>query len=423
MSDLATDLSLQRNGAASSLKLADADSHRTIFFCLLAYLVVEFGRPQDVFPALAVTRSGAILGAILIVFSLGKLRDDVYKDKALILTLVFIALGVISFLHAWSTTYAYYAVKRLFLHIGAVVIPMCVLVGSETRLRKLIYFWIGLHVYLAVFGLLHAGRGPGGILADENDLALALASVLPFVYFLYRSRSTSKRTKLALLLAMGLIGAGMVATNSRGGFVGLAVTTAAIVWFSKYRLRSTLIVLVLGATFVVLMPSHYKSEIISITDTQDDTRNERLDSWTLAWRMFLDHPIGGVGFGNFPWTVRDYQLKDPEMRYGMPLTGRVAHSLPFTLLSETGIVGTVVVMLILVRIYRTEKSAVRLAVAHGHDPPAEFVEMCARAVIVSLLSILSCGAFISVLYYPQLWYAVGFSYVVHKQATALGRPG
>jgi O-antigen ligase len=296
---------------------------------------------------------------------------------------------------------------------------MGVLISSEQRFRKLIYFWVAVHAYLAIFSIFESGFGPGGFLMDENDLALALNCALPFAYFLRQSDSVSGRAKFFLTIAMVLILAAIVATMSRGGFVGLAVTAAAIIWFSKNRLRNAVFVCIIGASFAALIPSDYRAEILSISDTEDSTRNERLDSWTLGWRMFVDNPVLGVGYGNYPWTVTPYQMADPELRNIRWLGGRVAHSLYFTLLPETGLIGTILYGSILIVLLRSLRGSIRIARAAVPGGSAQFIEAAARASIVSLIGFLATATFISVLYYPQFWYAVGFAYVIRHLATRL----
>ena len=61
------------------------------------------------------------------------------------------------------------------------------------------------------------------------------------------------------------------------------------------------------------------------------TASYRADAWTVAWESFRSHPLGGVGADNF---ARDYALRgksDQKPKY--------PHSLEFRVLSQTGLVG------------------------------------------------------------------------------------
>jgi probable O-glycosylation ligase (exosortase A-associated) len=383
---------------------------------LFAYLIVDYVRPHDLWPPLALARPGLLLTLILIPFSLTRFGDPVYRDKGIRCLMLFIAFGAFSVVYAFNTYWVYQYSKLMTQFFLAGVIPICVLISTMGRLRKLMALWVGVHCYLGAYGMLNGGLGPGSFLEDENDLALALNMALPYAYFLQRSPSLSKRHRLALLVAIALIVGGVIATMSRGGFIGLIVTTAAIVWCSKNRLRNALVVCALAAVFVLFTPQQYKSEVQTITNVGDETRLERLVSWELAWRMFLDNPVLGVGFGNYPWRVQEYQ---EEGDYSRGLGGRAAHSFYFTLWPETGLVGTLLVTMIVLHIVNRQRRALKIGREAPPGEDGEFIEACARATIVALISFLATSTFISVLYYPELWYLLGFSYAIHRNAQSL----
>ena len=58
----------------------------------------------------------------------------------------------------------------------------------------------------------------------------------------------------------------------------------------------------------------------------------RVDWWRSAVRMFADHPVAGIGVGNFNSAYLAYRAGPLE-------NTRFVHSLPFRLLAETGAVG------------------------------------------------------------------------------------
>ncbi len=402
-----------------SQTLRDTAPYGAMFVTLIIYMIVEFVRPQQFFGPLAAIRPGLLAAIPLIVFSFGRLRDAPYKDTLIKLLFAFIFLGAVSVLFATNNRFAFNMTKTVFLHVFAAIIPMCVLISNELRLRKLMYAWIAIYVYLAVYGILHAGRGPGSFIVDENDLALALNCALPYAYFIYQCKGSTKKVRLLSALALVVILCGVVSTMSRGGFVGLAVTSCALIWLSRNRIRNAVVLLFAAALFAAFIPSEYKEEIVSIGDTQDNTRNERFDSWERGWEMFVDYPILGIGFGNYPWRVAAYDLASGDTAYRRGLGGRVAHSVYFTLLPETGLAGTLIFICVAVGIYRRHKRTLAVLAKTPPDASKEFIESLSRASVVSLLAFLSTGAFISVLYYPEFWYTAGFAYVIHSNAAKL----
>jgi probable O-glycosylation ligase (exosortase A-associated) len=398
---------------------------RAIVIVFYTYLIVQYVRPQDTFPVLGLIRPGLICVVVLAIFSLTRLDSDVFKDRSVRLFIAFVGLCWFGVFHAVNTYHAYQSATVMTAYLVAAVIPMALIIRSESQLRNLAFFWVAAHCYLAVYGLLHNGRGPGSFLGDENDLALALNAALPYAFLLRRDPNFSRFKRLAFLMIAVVITAGVVATNSRGGFVGLAVTTAALVWFSKERVRNALLIFVGATCFYFVIPDDYRAEIQSISDTQDQTRTGRIYHWNRAWEMFLDNPIVGVGPNNYPWRVVEYELQSDDYDPGGRLHGgRVAHSLYFTLLPEHGAVGTAIFFLILWEIVKKLKR-VSSRRKSGTDARHETVaELFSRATLVSLIAFLTTGVFISVLYYPVYWYIIGFAFcasLVDDKEQRIGR--
>jgi O-antigen ligase len=77
----------------------------------------------------------------------------------------------------------------------------------------------------------------------------------------------------------------------------------------------------------------------------------RLFLWGVAWRLFLDHPVTGIGMGQFTGTVGQY----PEMKNLAVFEwthGLSAHNLPLTFLAETGLAGALTFLFLLFSIVR-----------------------------------------------------------------------
>jgi O-antigen ligase len=73
----------------------------------------------------------------------------------------------------------------------------------------------------------------------------------------------------------------------------------------------------------------------SIFDKGFVSNTERILMWKSAWEMFLDHPIAGVGLGQYPDMDRFFYWQ-PQYQ---ELIHVHAHSMYFSFLSETGLIG------------------------------------------------------------------------------------
>jgi putative inorganic carbon (hco3(-)) transporter len=389
-----------------------ASDYRIPFAFALAYLLIDYGRPQDWLPALRALRPGMVVLAINILLLLGRQRRRLQTPLKFVL--VFLCLMIALVPVARNSRAAFYTAWNFALLVFGAVLPIAVSTDSYHKVVRLVRFFVWLHVPLALYSLSHRGIGMGSFLNDENDFCLAFNMVLPYAMSLFFLARSFPRKLLMLGIGL-LILAAATATFSRGGFVGL-VSVGLMIWLRSRRKGLALLAsmaLVVGVYSVT--PTSYWSEIGSIQTAANrgDTGDTRLYYWTLGWRMFQDHPIVGVGPNNFQFNTLRY---DQDLRNN-GVWGRVAHSLYFTVLPEYGIPGVVLFSLIIVTGW-TERRRVRKRLTsslasqlHSDDDNerSRTLIQFMGAVDASLIAFLTTGAFISVVYYPHLWILTAFS--------------
>jgi len=391
--------------------IIDEGKSGVMTWILAAYLIIEYVRPQYFIPALGAFRPGLIIGTVLIVFSLTRGIDTIRSNRVVQLLIAFTVLVIVWVPFATNNFFAFNVARGMALHTFASVIPLITLIKNRRLLELLMSFWVGVIVYIAVFSMTHLGTGPGSFVADENDVALFLVTGLPFAYYAAQRNSLSKIQKLCMYAACAIIVLGIVATNSRGGFVGLAAVVAGLIWFSSYRIRSVLVILTLALCTIPFVPDTYVDEIRSISNTQDGSRLDRYHTWQMAWLMFKDNPVLGVGPGNYPWRVHDYERQTPveDLLSLRGHGGRAAHSLYLTLLPELGLVGTLFfVSIVFLIISKCRKI--------GKESSDQFLQLQSRAVLVGTGGFLVCGVFLSVLYYPQIWFLAALATILLNQS-------
>src|SRR5699024_4569475 len=106
--------------------------------------------------------------------------------------------------------------------------------------RRLVAFfncWIVIHILLALWAITHEGRGTGSFLEDENDLSLALNMAIPYAYYLLQRPGQPALRRMLYMAAVVTLAAGVVMSESRGGFLGLVAVALGIIFFSRHRLR------------------------------------------------------------------------------------------------------------------------------------------------------------------------------------------
>src|SRR5215472_4824093 len=189
-----------------------------------------------------------------------------------------------------------------------------------------------------------------GPIGDPNFYALILLVTVPLGLALLGSR-LHLLVRLAVAVSMVLTAATVLLTYSRGGALVLAIgCLGALVHFRVYlpRLAPLLVAVPIAVTLVpssvwdrmgtVLRPFEDTAEVGQVIDTAVDLR---LGAQLVALEMFLDHPFGGVGSGNYPLLYQDY-----SQRLGVTAVASEfhPHSLYLEVAAETGSLGLLAFM-------------------------------------------------------------------------------
>lgn len=383
------------------------------FYLVMLAMLFEFGRPQDFLPPLKVIPIPSLIDAslALAVILSGKANFSNKQTK--------LWIGLLGFMAMWVpfANNNYKALMTLkdmtlyfFFYLGIVAF-----ITTAGRMQKLIFMWLGVHGVLAINGILHHGQGVGGWLGDENDFGMEMNVAIPVGFFMYQSAKTP-RSRILYVALLGIFIMSVVATGSRGAFLGLLAIGVYCWLYSPRKVMSLLLGTCLVVVVLVAAPSEYWDRISTITDDntmETGTAGQRMFTWGIGWEMFLANPVFGVGQANFPWTIGEYlggrtwQTKS--------LAGRQAHSLYFTLLPELGLVGAWIFASMVyfnyrdtrVRSFAIQKSfgaAERVPSSHSEtDLPFGDATLYGNAILGGMIGYLVTSTFISTLYYPTFW--------------------
>jgi O-antigen ligase len=282
-------------------------------------------------------------------------------------------------------------------------------------LRAAIRTYVLVGSYQGIQGLLHGGVGVGGLFVDENDLCMLAATVIPLAFFLGMTTGARLQRLVGFSLVVVNILAAVV-SFSRGGFVALCAVFLCIILRSRRPVSTLLLIAVALAVVYPLVPPTWFHEMGTIESATryGDTGEQRLYMWGIAFKVFLDHPVLGVGGGDLGRQLPEYE--DANSGH-TSLWGRVCHSVYFTLLAESGVVGSAVWVWLVVGCFLTTASVARKLIGKSDasrdgdvEPPFEaraLVGAC-RGLEAALIAFLAAGAFLTVNYYPVMWSLVGF---------------
>ena len=370
------------------------------FLAVLAFMVVEYGRPMDLIPVLGYLRPG-MLTSIALALALARDYQRVpwlrrqYGAFAALLAVMVIWVPLA------RNNYFAFAALWVCAQYYLMAVAIATFVDTPERFRRLTQVWVVTLGYQALWGLTHGGMGNGSFLTDENDFALAMSIALPFAV-LGAPAMASKPWKTIFLLGAGLFLAAIIGSFSRGGFIALLAVGVAMLMFTKHKLRILALSAVAVVGLMVLAPAAYWKEIATIADTDQGTAKRRTEQWKTATTMWLDNPIFGVGQGNVPWNSMRYEVVEPHSKSE---AGRQVHSLYFTLLPELGILGVVIFGTMF---WFCARDLLWL-VHHSNAARLLGLEPFGRAIMCGFVGFLSGGIFISVLYYPHAYYLLGMT--------------
>jgi len=129
-----------------------------------------------------------------------------------------------------------------------------------------------------------------------------------------------------------------------------------------------LLILVFFLIKSILVKDNLFSFFLTRVDPYSSSKIQRIYIWISAWKMFLDHPIFGVGFSAFSKMYPYYRLPQ-AIKENMSF----AHNLPLNLLAETGILGFLSFSLVIfqffywgIKAYLRDKDYLSLAVLSGY---------------------------------------------------------
>jgi probable O-glycosylation ligase (exosortase A-associated) len=394
-----------------------ADTMYTLPFVLvLGYVLVEFGRPHNWIPILGYLRPGVIvLGGGILAMAIKRPAIPTLGKWVL----AFLGLMLILAPFAYNNGMAVRTTRDFALMTVGAILPIMCFVDSFERFRTLLRFWVWIHVPLALYSITHRGFGIGSFLADENDFAMAMNMAIPYAFALLAvERGVVRRT--CLFVALGILILATAVTLSRGGFIGLAAVLVMLWVRSPRKLVSLILVIVMTLALVMLAPAKYWTEVstISTSTSENDTGYQRLYLWKIAWRMFLDNPVLGVGPANYQYNNFFYE-DEKETSRGTHVWGRASHSVYFTVLPEYGIVGTVLFFIIVVKGIVARRRALRTCRSQlaREDLSSEsrerfhFYQNMLAGMDGGIVTFLVTGAFLAVLYYPHLWVLTAFTAV------------
>lgn len=238
--------------------------------------------------------------------------------------------------------------------------------------------------------------------AGYLEMLLPLGLVLTFWAWRERFSPTPRLGRVVPLAATGataIVGGALLASFSRGAWLGTAGALGVMILLTSARARGIAATLALGGGLlgvlggVALLPANVRERFDSIfgNAAAPDVRTayitmenfavvERLAHWAAGLNMFRSDIWLGVGLGNFNVRYSEFNISPTFL-----VSQGHAHNYYIHVAAEAGIVGLGTYLLLLVAIIITGLRALRLTSEPGRDP-------LARALVVACLGTVTAVA-------------------------------
>lgn len=185
-------------------------------------------------------------------------------------------------------------------------------------------------------------REMGSQIGDPNDLSLVLMFPVSFAAAYLFAYGKSMKMRLFYLIALGLLAWAVVATQSRGGLLGLCTVVG---YCANQRIKNKALLISIGAValsiLLVLAGISDRKSGGAAEEGIDESAMGRIYAWQAAWGMALANPFTGVGLDNF---YENYYFYSPHWDG----KNHAVHSTWFQVLAETGFVGLILFVSLIV---------------------------------------------------------------------------
>jgi len=223
-------------------------------------------------------------------------------------------------------------------------------------------------------------QGYGGMLSDNNTMALAFAVGMPLCWF--GAQLTDKKWMGLGMRGLAVLSmAGVVFTHSRGGVLAVGAGLLLMAIRSKQRILAALLLVgAMGGT-VYMVRDGFVSRMETLRDVSaEESANSRVILAKSALKMALDHPLFGVGFTEVIERRLISKYVPPE--YAEAYAGKVIHNTYAQWMVDAGFLGLFFYCVVLFGTIFRLQGAIRRARAPGFGLPPLIPVALQTALIV-----------------------------------------
>jgi putative inorganic carbon (HCO3(-)) transporter len=306
-----------------------------------------------------------------------------------VLVKVFIMVFAISW---WLTRFSHFSLVRMGIMISGILVAVVALSNKVNGIGLV----EGTRVTIS--------REYRSQLGDPNDLSLVLMFPVSFLAAELFDKGANKYRRLFAAVGLLLAISGVIATQSRGGLLGIA---AILSFFLYQKVKNPLVVGLCAAVAMLAMMIFAgigdRQSGGAAEDGVDASAMGRIYAWQAAINMALSNPLTGVGVDNF---YVNYYFYSPHWDG----KNHAVHSTWFQVLGETGFVGIGIFALLIASIYRSLSRVYCINALNHNDQ----VAVNANALKAGLIGFMVAGTFLTQAFTWPLYIILALTIALEK---------
>jgi O-antigen ligase len=299
----------------------------------------------------------------------------------------------------------------------AFIVPSALRTRAE--LRWVLWAYLAGAMFAAAVGLMggaysqsasvNDARLSGGF-DDPNELAAVLVPGIAIAGMWWLATPARSMARWAYAFCVAFFLFSLVRTESQAGYLALA-TVIVVAIAASGPVRRQVVVATLA--FALVTTAYYtfvaRPTVITTLASEENT-GARESLWKVGLSVLTDHPIAGVGAGNFVAVEAQYGVSNLDLpRFDQIGQGELVHNSYLQVAAELGIIGLVAFVAILGAALAASGRAIR---CFSLADDREF-ELVARGLFLGTLGMLVAYFFATNQYEKQLWLllAIGFAFL------------
>lgn len=392
------------------------------FISICFYLIVEYVRPQSIFPSIDIVpwaQSFLLAAAVTLRFDPSRAWVRATSNVWIV------SFAIVILISCLQAHYIDVSLSRLWDMLGWIIIYFLIIniVNSEQRLFVFLLIFL-----LASFKLSQHGAvtwalrgfafttwgitGPKGPFENSGEFSVQMLMSMPIAYQLAIAlRPHLTWVRFTIVLAMPATAVlSVLGASSRGSQIAMIVQWTQMFMRRGRIVTSLILAICFGTATWYFIP---QDQIDRFTTMGDDRSSEqRILYWKRGIDMIKEEPILGVGYYNFAAVFEERFPQD--MLYSK---AQVPHNIFIQVGTDAGLVGLTLFLGLIACLFAANRSTRRsLSASPGH-----WMVAASFGYDAACIGFLIAGQFVTIAYYPFFWMQLALSVATSNVAGQIGQ--